>query len=97
LGKVGLTNIVNHLTEIEDVTIQSMFLKAIVNEQVVDNTTNLEVSKWLEHLKKIQPKEVMIYTVSRDTPLKGITAIPISVLKNIADKVEETGMKATIY
>ena len=48
--------------------IQTMFLRGSYEGRPVDNTTEREVSAWLELVKEIGPRQVMIYTIDRDTP-----------------------------
>ncbi|MEG2647683.1 MAG: radical SAM protein, partial [Mucinivorans sp.] len=52
--------------------IQTMFLKGEVNGESVDNTTEAEISGWLDALRRIRPKQVMIYTIDRETPVKAL-------------------------
>ena len=49
--------------------IQTMFLKGTTDEGVdVDNTHDDYVLPWLETVKQIAPRQVMIYTIDRETP-----------------------------
>ena len=49
--------------------IQTMFMKGTTDEGVdVDNTSDQYVLPWLEVVKQIAPKQVMIYTIDRETP-----------------------------
>ena len=38
--------------------------------QRVDNTTEFEVGAWLAAVERIRPRDVMIYTLDRDTPAR---------------------------
>ena len=47
--------------------------------------------------KKIKPSEVMIYTISRDTPEGGVLKkVAVEELRQIALKVEKLGIKTQI-
>jgi wyosine [tRNA(Phe)-imidazoG37] synthetase (radical SAM superfamily) len=74
------------------VIIQTLFLRGLHEGKAIDNTTPAEISAWLKALKKINPSEVMIYTISRDTP-EGSTLkkVPLNELKEIASRVEASG------
>lgn len=48
--------------------IQTMFMKGTYQGQDVNNTTDRYVLPWLEVVKKIAPRQVMIYTIDRETP-----------------------------
>ena len=68
-----------------NLTIQTMFLHGTYKGQIVDNTTNEEIAAWIEIIKELIPKRVMIYTIDRDTPSSGLSKVPIEKLNEIAD------------
>lgn len=76
--------------------LQTMFLRGMHNGRVVDNTTEKEVSAWLEIIKDIKPKEVMIYTIDRDTPEKQLEKVSLPELQEIGKRVEILGIKVNI-
>jgi wyosine [tRNA(Phe)-imidazoG37] synthetase (radical SAM superfamily) len=76
--------------------IQTMFLRGNVKGEVIDNTTDLEVDTWITALKEINPKQVMIYTIDRETPTKGLEKISLEELNIIADKVKQAGFKVSV-
>lgn len=45
-----------------------MFLKGSYKGQDMDNTSDKFVLPWLEAVKEIAPRQVMIYTIDRETP-----------------------------
>ena len=65
--------------------------------EYIDNTTPEELSAWINALKKIKPKSVMIYTIDRDTPAKDLKKIPIDKLNSICNMVLENGIDAKVY
>lgn len=77
--------------------IQTLFVRGNHNGHVIDNTTPEEVNAWLEALKRIKPSEVMIYTISRDTPSGAdLKKVPAKDLREIAYLVENLGFKTQI-
>ena len=76
--------------------IQTMFLKGMVDGEVIDNTTDQEVQAWLELIQSIAPSKVMVYTIDRDTPLKTLEKIPVEKLKEIASRVESLGIECSV-
>jgi wyosine [tRNA(Phe)-imidazoG37] synthetase (radical SAM superfamily) len=78
--------------------IQTLFLRGIYNNRVIDNTTPDEISAWLKAIEKIKPSEVMIYTISRDTPPEGgqLNKVPGKELREIASLVEKLGIKTQV-
>ena len=74
-----------------------MFIKGIFEGIKFDNTSENEITAWLEVIKKINPIQVMIYTIARSTPATGIEKIPLKKLKEIAEKLKLLGIKAGVY
>lgn len=75
---------------------QTMFVTGSHNGKTVDNTTEEEISAWLEAVKMTNPREVMIYTIDRETPEKNLEKVPVEKLRKIGKKVEELGIKVNI-
>lgn len=73
------------------VIIQTMFLRG----DGLDNTSKHFVAPWLEAVKDIQPQQVMVYTIARETPDKLLEKAPKEVLDAIKDRVEALGIKCT--
>lgn len=68
--------------------IQTLFTRGEHEGEAFDNTTALEVQAWIDLVKEINPASIMIYTIDRDTPIKGLVKISQSELKLIAEKVK---------
>lgn len=75
--------------------IQTMFMKGYVNGKNVDNTGDEYVLPWLETIKKIKPREVMIYTIDRETPQKGLQKATQQELDRIVSLIKDEGIHAT--
>jgi wyosine [tRNA(Phe)-imidazoG37] synthetase (radical SAM superfamily) len=77
--------------------IQTLFLRGSFNGKVIDNSTPEEIEAWLAALEKIRPSEVMIYTISRDTPEGGLlNKVPVEELRQIALLVEKLGIPTQV-
>ncbi len=77
--------------------IQTLFLRGTYNGNTIDNTTPVETEAWLKALGRINPSEVMIYTISRDTPEGGnIKGVPLEELNEIAARVKKIGIKTQV-
>ncbi|MDQ1772417.1 radical SAM protein [Labilibaculum sp. A4] len=97
VGKFNLNNTVELLSKFDgNLIIQTLFIRGEYEGKIIDNTTKEEIEAWLTHLQKIQPKEVMIYTISRDTPSDNLEKISMEELQQIAQKVEDAGFKTQI-
>lgn len=75
--------------------IQTMFLKGTVNGTNADNTGDEFVRPWIETVKRIAPREVMIYTIDRETPQKGLKKATHEELDRIVALLEKEGIKAS--
>ena len=90
-------NVIEYLKAFEgNLVIQTMFLRGEHNGQVVDNTTEREVSAWLEALKEIKPKLVMIYSLDRPTPEKQLKKVSREELEKIADRARNLGFEVQV-
>lgn len=78
------------------VVIQSMFLEGEYNGESISNTSEEYVAPWLEALKKIAPERVMIYTIDRETPVKGLVKASHETLDAIAARVKEAGLECSV-
>ena len=77
--------------------IQTMFLRGNFNGKMIDNTTDHEVTAWIEHLKKIRPKAIMIYPIARATPAKELEKVRREELEHIAVRVKREGLEVIVY
>ena len=75
--------------------IQTMFMKGIMDGKNIDNTGDSFVKPWIEAVKEIAPREVMIYTIDRETPAKGLEKASHEELDRIVDMLAQEGIKAT--
>jgi len=93
-----VTELIGNLKQLKgSLIIQTLFLRGEYNGRVIDNTTPEELEAWLKAVALIKPSEVMIYTISRDTPEGGLLAkVPVSELKRIAAMVNGLGIKTSV-
>lgn len=97
-GNLQLENIVQQLMEFKGkLSIQTLFLKGIVNGFKVDNTSKEELSLWLGHIKRIRPESVMLYPIERETPETGIEKISREKLDEIAGLLTPLNIRAEVY
>ncbi len=72
--------------------LQTMFLRGICNGMPVDNATEEEIAAWLRIVAAIRPRQVMVYSLDRDTPCKTLEKVPREELQAIATRVEALGI-----
>ncbi len=76
--------------------IQTMFMNGEYEGTSVANTDDLFVLPWLEAVKRIAPEEVMIYTIDRETPAKGLEKASHDELDRIAERIRMAGIKCQV-
>lgn len=76
--------------------IQTMFMQGKHKGESVDNTGDAFVQPWLKTIGEIQPQEVMIYTIDRETPAHELKKAPREVLDAIGAQVEKLGIPCKV-
>lgn len=76
--------------------IQTMFLNGEYKGESVSNMTEEEITGWIEALKQIKPRQVMIYTIERETPVKGLKKATKEELDTIADRARKAGFDVSV-
>lgn len=78
--------------------VQTMFLKGNLGEAGhFDNTSETEVAAWIDLLLRIQPREVMLYTLDRNTPLDRLEKIDSETLDRISARARQAGLIVESY
>lgn len=72
--------------------VQTMFMRGTMDGQDVDNTGEEYVAPWLETIKYIAPRQVMIYTIDRETPDHDLKKASPETLNAIRDRVMAMGI-----
>lgn len=76
--------------------VQTMFLRGEYLGRRVDNTTDEEVEAWLRLVADIAPKQVMVYSLDRDTPCQTLEKVEKDELRAIAERVEKLGIACSV-
>ncbi len=79
-----------------DFIIQTMFLRGEHEGKAFDNTTDVEVEAWLDVLDQVKPRQVMIYSLDREAPVKSLQKIPVIELNRIAEKARVRGFNVSV-
>jgi wyosine [tRNA(Phe)-imidazoG37] synthetase (radical SAM superfamily) len=96
-GNFSLSSLIQDLHAFKNnLTIQTLFLKGEYNGFYFDNTSDDEIANWIDVLRDLKPKLVMIYTIARETPIKSVYKISDTKLNEIANKVEKIGIPVTV-
>jgi len=76
--------------------VQTLFMKGLFEGENVDNTTDEYVLPWLEAIKEIAPRQVMIYTIDRETPAPDLLKATLEELDRIGDLVRGAGIPCSV-
>ena len=74
----------------------SMFMTGFSAGKSVDNTSDAYVLPWLETVRKIAPRQVMIYTIDRETPDHDLCKASPEQLDRIAALIREAGIDVSV-
>ena len=96
-GHYDLKEIIAYLKAFKgNAIIQTMFLKGTTDEgEDVDNTSDLFVLPWIEVVKDINPRSVMIYTIDRETPDQSLQKATHQELDRIVALLDKEGIIAS--
>ena len=79
-----------------EMILQTMFLRGEYEGTKVDNTREEEVEAWLRLVERIAPRQVMVYSLDRDTPCKTLEKVSREELLAIATRVEALGIPCSV-
>ena len=97
VGKYAVGDIIEKMREYgKSCIIQTMFLRGTHEGRNMCNTTDEYVLPWLEAVKAIRPKCVMIYTIDRETPSPLLEKATKKELDAIAGKVRASGIECSV-
>ena len=96
-GAYDVNEIISRMKAFEgQLIIQTMFMKGTHDGLSVDNTTDRYVLPWLDAVRDIAPRQVMIYTIDRETPDQNLQKATPEELDRIAALVREAGMEVSV-
>lgn len=76
--------------------VQTMFLKGSYQGIERNNTSDEYVLPWLETVKMIAPRQVMIYTIDRETPIHELQKATHEELDHIAELIKKAGIAVSV-
>lgn len=76
--------------------VQTLFMNGTHEGLDVSNISDEFVNPWLEALRRIQPREVMVYTIDRATPSPLLAKTTPQELDSIAERVRRLGIACQV-
>jgi len=95
-GNYSIKEIIESLKAFKgNLIIQTMFLKGTYKGNNVDNTIDEYVLPWLEAVRVIAPRQVMIYTIDRETPDHELHKATHDELNRILSKLNKLSIPSS--
>lgn len=92
-GKYRLDDIVSGLMEFHgDFILQTMFLKS----PDFDTSSRDNLSGWMELVRKLKPREIMVYTLDRETPEKDLVKFSVEEMTALVKPLVDEGFYVQI-
>ena len=99
----SLSRTIENLKKFEgNFILQTMFLRGKAEHPVtkeiieIDCTNSAHVQKWRELVKELKPRQIMIYSLDRDTPSDQISKVTPQEMAQIAQPLVEQGFKVKV-
>ena len=97
VGNYDLERITSQLKSFHGkLIIQTMFTRGLVGEIAFDNTSEEDLQSWSKIIVEVNPQQVMIYTIDRNTPFDGLQKVPVAELRKIASRIEKHGIAVQV-
>ena len=85
--------VVKNLTRFEgDFVLQTMFLKS----PDFDSSSPEVLDGWMAIVRKLRPREVMVYTIDRETPMKGLVKFTEAQMRSMVQPLIDEGFTVQI-
>ncbi|MBO4741142.1 MAG: radical SAM protein [Bacteroidales bacterium] len=77
--------------------VQTLLLRGENDGHPVSNVSDEEFAEYVEILKKIRPKHVMLYAIDRATPEKKLEKLTVEELESYAQIIRNEGIEVKVY
>ena len=93
MGRYVLAEVVRNLKRFDgNFILQTMFLKS----PDFDTTTPEAIQTWIEIVREIRPREIMVYTIDRETPDKRLEKYTVEQMTGFVQPLLDDGFKIQI-
>ena len=90
-GDYHVAEIVRSMERFEgDFVLQTMFLRG------PEFDTAAEVPAWMDLVRKLRPREIMVYTIDRETPMKGLSKYTAEQMRELVQPLLDEGFNIQI-
>ena len=101
-GHYDINSIIENLARMNGrAVVQTMFMKGNVKDKdgnlvCVDNCKDEYIEPYIDALKRINPRQVMIYTLDREWPTEGLEKADHETMDAIAEKIRKAGFDTSV-
>ena len=86
--KYSVREVVSNLKRFDgDFILQTMFLKG----GGFDSSDRKSLEAWMDIVREVRPREVMVYTLDRETPLKGLQKFSVQQMAEMVQPLVDEG------
>ena len=99
VGKYHVEDIVRDLERFEgQFVLQTMFLRRPSTGSGTDGGFASEewVDAWMDIVRRLKPREVMVYTIDRETPMKGLKKYTVEEMRALVQPLIDEGFELQI-
>ncbi|MGN0187525.1 MAG: radical SAM protein [Paludibacteraceae bacterium] len=91
-----IEKIIDEIAFFDNAIVQTLFFSGDYNGHHIDNTTDVEITAWLAALRRINPREVMVYSLDRATPAHDLHKASPDTLTRIAERAKKAGFNVQL-
>ncbi|MBQ3881950.1 MAG: radical SAM protein [Bacteroidales bacterium] len=93
LCEYDVEKIVEDLEKFEgNFVLQTMFLRS----PDFDSSSPEVLEGWMKIVRRLRPREIMVYTIDRETPMKGLTKFTVSEMESLLQPLLNEGFNIQI-
>ena len=96
LQSLNIQYFTKNIAQFPNCILQTLFVYGEHKGEIFDNTTDEEVDALISCYKQINPSEIVIYGIQRDTPINTISKVSKEKLEQIAGKIRKVGLKVSV-
>lgn len=93
-GEYSVRDVVESLKRFEGrFVLQTMFLKS----PDFDSSSGEVLSGWMDIVREVSPREIMVYTIARETPMKGLAKFTVEEMTTLLEPLLSEGYNVKIF
>jgi wyosine [tRNA(Phe)-imidazoG37] synthetase (radical SAM superfamily) len=92
-GTYHVADVVENLKRFEgNFVLQTMFLKS----KDFDSSEPVQLAAWMDIVRMLGPREVMVYTLDREAPAEGLVKFTVDEMKNLVQPLVDEGFQVQV-